>query len=119
MLNVTYKYNDLEEAKALAPVMDAKMQHMLQKFIDDGATVLCEVEFEKVAEHQSGNIFRVEVNATIDGTLHRADAVEDTFEKSIDEVRDELAKKLRRLKGKQHSILKRAGRAVKEKLLRS
>ena len=119
MLNVTYKYNDLEETKALTPVMDAKMQHVLQKFIDDGAMVLCEVEFEKVSDHQSGKVFRVEANVTVDGSLLRAEAVENSFEKAIDEVRDEVDKKLRRTKGKQQSMLRRAGRKLKESILRS
>lgn len=118
MLNVTYKYNDLEEAKALAPVMDAKMQHVLQKYIDEGSVVLCEVEFEKVSDHQSGKIFRVEANVSVDGALMRAEAVEDSFEKAIDEVRDEVDKKLRRTKGKQQSMLRRAGRKLKESLYR-
>lgn len=116
MLNVTYKYNDIEEAKALAPVADVKMHQVLQKFVDEGLSVLCEVEFEKIANHQNGKIFRVEANVTIGGTLYRADASEESFEKAIDEVRDELDKELRRSKGKQQSLLKRAGRKLKEKL---
>tara|TARA_B100001765_G_C19222101_1_gene214353 strand:+ start:52 stop:414 length:363 start_codon:yes stop_codon:yes gene_type:complete len=119
MLQINYKYNDLEEAKALTPVMDGKLQPVLQKYVDDGASVLCEVEFERVANHQSGNIYRAEINTTIDGTLHRAEAVEVSFEKAIDEVRNELDKELRRAKGKQQSILKRAGRKLKETILRS
>lgn len=119
MLNITYKYNDLEEAKALTPIVDAKLQPVLQKFIDDGSAVLCEVEFEKVSNHQSGQIHRVEANVTIDGTLNRAEAVEDSFEKAIDEVRNEVDKKLRRAKGKQQSMFKRAGRRLKETILRS
>jgi ribosomal subunit interface protein len=117
MLNINYKYNDLEEAKILAPVMDAKLQ-VLQKFIDEGTSVFCEVEFEKVSGQHSGRIFRVEVNATVGGKLYRADATEESFEKAIDEVRNEIDKELRRAKGKESSILKRAGRKLKETLLR-
>lgn len=116
MLNINYKYNDLEEAKAVAPIMDAKLQ-MLEKFTTEGSSVLCEVEFEKIATHQNGKIFRAEANVTIDGRLYRAEAVEDSFEKAIDEVRNELDKELRRSKDKQQSMLKRAGRRVKEALL--
>lgn len=119
MVTINYKYNDLEEAKSLAPVLDAKLQQVLEKFVNEGDSVLCEVEFEKVSNHQSGEIYRVEANATIDGALYRAEAVESSFEKSIDEVRDELDKALRRAKGKQQSLLKRAGRRIKETILRS
>jgi len=116
MVQIIYKYNDQDEAKALTTIVEHKLE-MLQKFIDDGATVLCEVEFEKVAPQKSGNVFRMEANVTIDGTLYRADAVEESFEKAIDEVRSELDKELRRAKGKQTTLFRRASRKIKERFL--
>lgn len=118
MLQIIYKYNDQEEAKTLTPIVEAKLSS-LNKFIEDEAVALCEIEFEKVAPQQSGNIYRIEVNVTIDGKLHRAEATEASFEKALDEVRSELDKEMRRAKGKQASILKRAGRKLKDTLLRS
>lgn len=112
MLQITYKYNDHEEAKALTSVVEAKLSS-LHKFIDDGAVALCEIEFEKVSPQQSGNVYRMEANVTINGKMHRAEATEGSFEKALDEVRSELDKELRRAKGKQASILKRAGRKLK------
>ena len=116
MLNTTYKYNNLEEAKVLAPVMDQKLT-MLQKFVEEGSSVLSEVEFEKVAPGKNGAIFRVEANITIDGKLHRAEATEESFEKAMDEVKNELDKELRRAKGKETSMMRRAARRIKERFL--
>lgn len=113
MVNIIYKYNDLEEAKNLTPLTDEKLL-MLQKFIDEGSSVLCEIEFSKVSEQNNGDIYRVEANVTIDGKLYRAEAIRDSFEKAVDEVRDQIDKELRRAKGKQHSIAMRAGRKIKE-----
>jgi ribosomal subunit interface protein len=118
MVNITYKYNDLEEAKSLTGLVESKL-NVLQKFTSPDSSVLCEVEFEKVAAQQTGQIFRFEVNATIDGKLYRADAVEDSFEKAIDEVRNELDKELRRAKDKNNSVLRRAARKLKGSLFRS
>lgn len=117
MVNITYKYNDLEEAKSLTSLVESKLQ-MLSKFVSDDASVLCEVEFEKTAPQQSGAVFRFEVNTTIDGKLYRAEATEVSFEKAIDEVRSELDKELRRAKDKNNSLLRRASRNLKERLLR-
>ncbi len=117
MVNFTYKYNDNEEAKKLTPMMEQKLI-ILQKFIDDGSSVLCEVEFEKVAPQSSGDIYRVEVNATIDGTMYRAEAIESNFEKAIDEVRNELDKELRRAKGKRKSRFMKAARKIKSNFTR-
>lgn len=114
---INYKYNNLAEGEKLAKLADQKLEP-LGKFIADNATTNCEVEFEKVAAHQQGKIHRVEANLRVDGVLHRAEAVEESFEVAIDEVRDELNKKLRRAKDKSKSLLRRAGQQVKEKFFR-
>lgn len=116
MVNITYKYNDLEEARALTNVVDQKLE-MLGKFVDDGIPVLCEVEFKKEGAHQNGKVFHVAVNTTVNGAMYRAEATENSFEEALDEVRNELDKELRRAKGKQQSMLKRAGRKMKEAIL--
>lgn len=114
---ITYKYNSVEAADALAKLTDQKLEP-LGRLIPDNVSVICEVEFEKIAAQQQGKIHRVEANLTVDGTLHRADAVEESFELAIDEVRDELNKKLRRAKDKNKSLLKRAGQRVKERFFK-
>lgn len=117
MLQIIYKYNDQDEAKALTPIVEAKLSS-LHKFIDGNIPALCEVEFEKIAPQQNGNVYRMEANITINGKLYRAEATEASFEKALDEVRSELDKELRRSKGKRTSILRRAGRKLKETILR-
>lgn len=112
--SVNYKYNNLEEGEKLANIVDQKLAP-LAKLLPENVSVTCDVEFEKVSPHQHGKIHRVEANLNVDGVLHRADAVEESFEKAIDEVRDELNKKLRRSKDKSKSLLRRAGQHVKEK----
>jgi len=113
---ITYKYNGIEDAKPLAIIMDQKLQS-LEKYLKEDSSVICEVEFEKLTAQQSGRIYRAEVNLTIDGTLYRAEATEDSFEKAIDEVRDEVDKELRRAKDKQQTLDKQAGREMKERML--
>lgn len=114
---ISYKYKNAEDADALAQLTDQKLEP-LGKFIPDGTATTCEVEFEKIGAHQHGKVHRVEANLRVDGTLHRAEAVEESFEEAIDEVRDELNKKLRRSKDKSKSLLRQAGQQVKEKFFR-
>jgi ribosomal subunit interface protein len=113
---INYKYNDLKEAMALSDLMEQKMQS-LTKFLNEDQSITCDVEFEKVAPQQAGQVHRVEVNLMVDGTLYRADATENNFEMAIDEVRNELDKELRRAKDKQVTLDKDAGRAAKEQML--
>lgn len=50
--------------------------------------------------HQKGDIFRAEVNLRVPGNLIRAEAVSDDLYKSINQVKDELQRQLKKYKGK-------------------
>ena len=113
---INFKFNDLNEAQALASVVDQKMA-AFDKYLHENQPATCDVEFEKVASHQNGQVHRVEVNLMINGKLFRAEATEESFEKAIDEVRDELDKELRHAKEKQATLQKQGGREAKEKML--
>ena len=116
-MNINFNYNNHQEAQALTNITEQKLES-LKKFIADGASVICDAEFDKVAANQNGSIFHFGVNLQIDGTMHRAEATEESFEAAVDEVRDELDKKLRRNKSKKDSLGKRAGRAMKRLISR-
>jgi ribosomal subunit interface protein len=88
----------------------------LGKLLDERNEALCEVELEKVAEHQSGKIFRAEVNFQNDGKLFRAEATEEQIEQAIDRVRNELKNELQRASGKRQSLVRRGGQALKDML---
>lgn len=111
---INFKFNGLQETQPLADVVDQKFS-MLGRYINGSCT--CDVEFEKVAPQQTGSVHRVEANLMVNGTLYRADAVEESFEKAIDEVRDELDKELRRAKDKQDTLMKDGAREAKEQML--
>lgn len=113
---ISYHYNSIPEAEDLAVIVDQKLGQ-LDKFLHSAGSAICEVEFEKVSPQHNGQVHRVEANLTIDGVLYRSDAVEESFEKAIDEVRDQLDKKLRRAKDKQVTMDKQAGLVMKEKML--
>lgn len=112
---INYKATNTTLDPALQELVDQKFT-ALEKFIGDETDIKCDVEFEKVAPHQSGDLFRVEANLWLHGTLHRADATMDSFEKAVDEVRNELDKTLRRATKKHDSLVKRGGRKIKEML---
>ena len=110
---INYKTTNAEVSSELKTLLEAKFTS-LEKYLGDETDVQCDVEFEQVAPQQSGKIYRVEANLWLKGTMYRADATEDQFEKAIDEVRAELDKELRRATKKRHSLLKRGGRKLKD-----
>ncbi len=113
---INFKFNDLAEAQALADVVEQKCT-TLEKYIHDHQAVTCDVEFEKVAPQQNGQVHRVEANLQVDGTLFRAVATEESFEKAIDEVREELDRELRKAKERQETLMKQGGREAKAQML--
>ena len=100
--SINYKFNDLNEAQALTDIVEQKLASV-EKYLRKGGSGTCDVEFSKVSAQQNGQIHRVEINLLVDGTLYRAEATEESFEKAIDEVRSELDKELRRAKEKQEA----------------
>jgi len=116
-MQVNFNYNNHEEAQALTRSTESKLE-TLKKFISPEQSVICDAEFDKVAANNKGNIFHFAVNLQVDGHLYRADATKESFEAAVDEVRDELDKRLRRSKNKKDSLGKKAGRAIKRILRR-
>jgi ribosomal subunit interface protein len=110
---VHVKALQIEVAPHLERLLQEKLS-TLEKYIGDETDVQCEAEFAKVAPHHSGAVYRVEVNLWYKGTLYRAEATEDQFEKAIDEVRNELDKELRRAHKKRENLFRRGRRMIKD-----
>ncbi len=114
--NINYKFNDLAEAQALTDLIEQKCS-VFEKYLHGDEAVKCDIEFEKITPQNSGKIFRVETNLLIDGTLFRSVATEDSFERAIDVMRDELDRELYRAKEKHETLKKQGGREMKEKMM--
>lgn len=113
---IKYKFNGFVEAQALTDVMEQKCE-ALEKYFHGANSVQCEVEFEKIAPQKNGQIHHVSVGLLVDGTPFWAEATNESFEKAIDEVRNELDIELRKAKEKSETLKKQGGREVKDKLL--
>jgi ribosomal subunit interface protein len=111
---ITIKRINTEPRDALENLVQQKLDS-LDKYVQE-ASALCEVEFEKLTTSQQGPIHRIEVNLQVDGALYRAEATEESFEKAVDEVRDELDKELRRYNKKRDTLMRRGGRTLKHLL---
>ena len=103
---INYKFTNTESRDHLQDISENKL-NTLEKFIGD-APAICELEFERITNHhQSGEIHRAEVNLEINGKLYRAEATADSFEKAIDDVRNELYNELQSQQGKRETLMKR------------
>jgi ribosomal subunit interface protein len=109
--NITFKHTDTEVDYDLQSVLTQKIT-TLEKYFEE--PTLVEVEFRKEAPKNNGDVYVVEVNCAVKGELYRAVATSESFEKSIDKVRSELDKELRRAKTKRGSLFRKGARRIKE-----
>jgi ribosomal subunit interface protein len=109
---ITFKYHN-NDSHHLEKIVSQKFA-TLEKYLGDETDIKCAVEFEKVAPRQSGKVYRVEANLWVAGALYHAEETSDSFEKAIDEVRDEIDQEMRRANDKKDSLFKRGGRKLKE-----
>jgi ribosomal subunit interface protein len=109
---INYKATNTDMDPAWQTLVEQKFS-ALEKYLGEETDVRCEVEFRKESTQQSGEVFTVEANLWLAGTLHRAEATEANYETAIDEVQSELDKELRRAHKKQNTLMKRGGRMLK------
>lgn len=110
---IIFKYNNTEVKEGLESLVQRKL-HSLNKYIGNETDVKYEVEFEKLPSHNSGDIYRVEVNIWLSGELYRAVSTKETFEAAIDLVRDDLDRELGKDHDKRQTMIRKGGREIKE-----
>jgi len=89
----------------------------LEKFLKNFNPELIEakVEIGKTTRGQrQGDIFRVEVNLSLNGKLLRAAQVEESLYAAIDSVKDELAREIKHYKEKEATKFVRGARSWKK-----
>ena len=110
------KTKDLELSIAMEDYVDKKLG-TLNKFIVDSNEdlVMAQVELARTTRHhQTGDIFRAEINLSIDGKLFRAEAEKDDIYAALDEVRDDLEREIKKFKEKRDTVFVRGARSFKK-----
>ena len=106
---------NVEVPESFKTYLEGKLQSIEHLIDANDPTLLCKVELSRTTEHhQSGKIFRVEINLSAKGTLSRAVAEAETLEEALDEVKDELKAELGKRKDKHTSLLRRSGARLKD-----
>jgi len=115
--NVIIKATNIEMTQAIGEYIRKKIKD-LEKFIDPNDTsVIINVEVSKITKHhKSGDIFRAEINLHISGAQLYAEATTADLYSSIDSVKDEMARELRKQKEKHRARIKKDGGFLKQLL---
>jgi putative sigma-54 modulation protein len=114
-INITAKNMELTDA-----ITKQVMEKIgsLEKLINNEETeAMVDVEVGKTTNHhQTGDIFRTEINLTIGGTFLRAEAVKDDLYASLDVAKDFMMAELRKHKNKSESMFRRGAAKIKNLL---
>jgi ribosomal subunit interface protein len=112
---INKKATNLEITTKIQSLLDQKFLK-LEKFIAKHSDTKCDVALERITDHQSGKIFRAEINLYHGGKMYRAESTEEQIEQAIDTIRDDLRRELRRENDKKQSMFRKGGRSIKRML---
>ncbi|MBX2866941.1 ribosome-associated translation inhibitor RaiA [Candidatus Kaiserbacteria bacterium] len=116
MFPITHiKGTSMEVTDTLRSLIEQKFS-TLEKHIGDETDITCDIELEKMTGSQSGDIYRAEANVRFHGKMYRAEATTDQIEKSIDEVKNEMDRELRRANNKVRTAIRKGGARLKNML---
>lgn len=116
-MKIILKGKDFEITSSVEDYLQKKLE-TLKKFLKNfnSELIKAEVELGKTTRHhQTGDIFRAEINLSVGGKLFRAESEKDDLFAAIDEVRDDLAGEIKKFKTKKETIFIRGARSIKKK----
>jgi len=115
-MTINIKATNTELTPAISTYVEEKVLG-LDKFIfaKDPESVLANVEIGlSTKHHQSGKVFRAEINLHIGGKYLRAVSEQEDLYTAIDEMRDQVAREITSLKNKEKDLFRRGGAAIKD-----
>ncbi|OIO30711.1 ribosomal subunit interface protein [Candidatus Nomurabacteria bacterium CG1_02_43_90] len=117
-MKINIKTTNMEGTAALSSYVEEKLQSV-EKFTlpHESEDVVAEVEIGKINNHhQSGDVFRAEVNLRVRGKSFRATSEKSDLYAAIDDMRNELVREITSHKDKARTIVRRGGGILKKML---
>lgn len=112
-MNITLKTTGTAFPTDLEEFVDRKFAQLDR--IASGARLECSLE-QSIAVERAGAKYKADGHLNVNGQMYHASAEGDTLEAALDEVRDELASAVQSASGKERSLVRRGGAAIKRML---
>lgn len=115
-MTINIKATNTELTPAISTYVEEKVLG-LDKFIvaEDPESVLANVEIGlSTKHHQSGKVFRAEINLHIAGKYLRAVSEQEDLYAAIDDMRDQVAREITSFKNKERDLFRKGGAAIKD-----
>jgi ribosomal subunit interface protein len=118
MINVNIKSTNFNMTPDIESMIRGKLD-LVEKHLEvSDENPLAEVEIERLTHQKKGEVFRAEVNLSYKGKVIRAENTDFDIRNAIENVRQQVEKRIRRGKGKRFDIFKKGARQLKRLLRR-
>lgn len=117
-MTINIKATNTELTPAISSYVEEKVRGV-EKFINakDPSGVLANIEIGlSTKHHQSGKVFRAEINLHIDGKYLRAVSEQEDLYAAIDDMKDEIIREIKAYKDKKRDLVRKGGAIVKDLL---
>ena len=118
-MKINTKGTNLTISPDIANYLNEKLKSLVKLVAPDDETAILDIELGRTTHHhQTGDIFRAEINFHAKGKNLRAVSESNDIFSAIDLVKDQILDELRGAKGKRLRFIRKSGRKVKEWLRR-
>ena len=116
-LKINIKARDLELIPELRTHIEDKIAGV-QKVMSESKSheILTDVEVSKKTHHKKGDVFRAEINMSLEGKLFRAKSTEFDIKVAVDDAVQELTRQVRKSKEKRIDLFRQGGKKIKRLL---
>ena len=120
MININIKSTDFNMTPDIEGLIREKIG-LVERFLDlvGDEVALVEVEVQRSKHHKTGEVFRCEANLSFKGRVIRVEDKNFDIRNAIENVRQQLEKRVRRGKGKSFDIFKKGARQLKRLMRRT
>lgn len=118
-MKINIKSTNLAVSPDINTYLNEKLKSVIKLIDQNDETAMFNIELGRTTRHhQTGDIFRAEINLYSQGGNNRAVSESSDIFSAIDLVKDQMLNELRGVKGKRLHFIRKSGRRVKEWLRR-
>ena len=116
-MKIQIKATNMDLSDPISAFIDDMLLSVGKVMDTSDESLLCEVEIGKSSNHHnSGDIYRAEINITASGVLYRAVADKDELKNAILEARDEILRSIKHALDKKETLQRKEGAEFKNQL---
>ncbi len=113
---VNIKAINIYLSNSITKYINKRLNIIIKKFGNKKPTK-CSVEIEKTTNHhKKGDVYKAEINITLDGVHFLTVSEKDDLYKAIDDARGQIVRRITQKKGRKQTLFKRGASSVKKML---